>query len=511
MTTHGPAAAAAAEAPVTVTAEAAKHGRVGEKAKAAPPFFGLEALRQGCQLVFLGDAGERPWFNVFLVFVPLAIVSENVRWPAGATFVLSLLAMLPLAERLGFATEELAEHVNETLAGLMNASMGNAPELIIAIFALKNGLLRVVQVSLLGSILSNLLLVLGTGLMVGGIYFKTQRFKNVTSTTSAGMLLTACMGLLLPTMLSSTQTAVDSSTSVLLASRISSLFMLGLYIVFLVFQLSTHQELYDDDEKEEAPAAAAAATPAASALAAGAENSQEGDALKGAPAADGGAPPKAEEEAAKEEKEEEIHLSLWGSIAWLAGITALVAYISELLVASIEGAAATWGLPEAFISCILLPVAGNAAEHASAIIFAAKNRLDVTFGIAIGSAMQISMFGIPLLVIIGWCINMPLSLDYQVFEVGSVLLATIMASFVMLDGNSHWMQGGELELERGRGTDFTAASSQPLHSALPEFSFSPHNSRLFPPRSDPADHVRHHRHGLWTAQGPRRWRCYLIR
>jgi len=164
--------------------------------------------------------------------------------------------------------------------------------------------------------------------------------------------------------------------------------------------------------------------------------------LEGATAADGA--PKAAEEEAAEEEDEEIHLSLWGSIAWLSAITAFVAYISELLVTSIEGAAASWGLPEAFISCILLPVAGNAAEHASAIIFAAKNRLDVTFGIAVGSATQISMFGIPLLVLIGWAIKMPLDLNFQVFEVGCVLIACFMASFVMLDGNSHWMQGAIL-------------------------------------------------------------------
>ena len=240
------------------------------------------------------------------------------------------------------------------------------------------------------------------------------------------MLLAACTGLLLPTILNATGSTVGGDKRVLLVSRISSLFLLSLYIFFLIFQLKTHQELYEDAEEEEAPAAVV--------------ESQEGGAvvaLEGAHAADGA--PKAEEE-----EDEGIHLSFWGSVAWLSGITALVAYISELLVTSIEGAAATWGLPEAFISCILLPVAGNAAEHASAIIFAAKNRLDVTFGIAVGSAVQISMFGIPLLVIIGWIINMPLDLNFQVFEVVSVLLASFMASFVMLDGNSHWMQGAIL-------------------------------------------------------------------
>ena len=111
---------------------------------------------------------------------------------------------------------------------------------------------------------------------------------------------------------------------------------------------------------------------------------------------------------------------------------------------SIEGAASTWGLPMAFISAILLPVAGNAAEHASAIIFAAKNRLDVTLGIAIGSATQIAMFGIPLLVTIGWIWNFPLDLDFQVFEVGCIIMSVLMASFIMLDGQSHWMQGALL-------------------------------------------------------------------
>ena len=242
------------------------------------------------------------------------------------------------------------------------------------------------------------------------------------------MLLSASAGLLLPTMLSATQT-VAANGSLLLVSRISALFMLALYVFFLTFQLKTHQELYEDEDEEEPAAAAMAAAPAAA---------EGGAAAPTAVAVE----KKAEEEEGGEE--EEIHLSLYGSIAWLTGITACVAYISELLVGSIEGAASTWGLPMAFISAILLPVAGNAAEHASAIIFAAKNRLDVTLGIAIGSATQIAMFGIPLLVTIGWIWNFPLDLDFQVFEVGCIIMSVLMASFIMLDGQSHWMQGALL-------------------------------------------------------------------
>ena len=461
-----PAAPTAPEPPADAAAVAVAT-KEGTASKAEVPFFSVEALRQGVQLVFFGAPGDRPWFNLFLIFVPLAIISENVRpaWPAGATFVLALLAMLPLAERLGFTTEELAEHVNETLAGLMNASMGNAPELIIAIFALKENLIRVVQVSLLGSILSNLLLVLGTGLLVGGLYNKTQTFKNTTSTTSAGMLLTAMFGLTMPTVLSASSTVVSDS-SVLLLSRIASLFMLGLYAVFLFFQLKTHQHLFEDPEEEEdagatltsaasavdvtesvTPAAAKAVVdeaasapkPRRSSKAAAEEEGKE--VAAGLVAAPSGAVEKKEEVVVEDEEGEEIHLTLYGSLIWLAGITALVAYVSELLVGSIEGASSSWGLSSAFISCILLPVAGNAAEHASAIIFAAKNRLDVCFGIAVGSATQIAMFGIPLLVIIGWIWNKPMSLDFEPFEVFTVVLAVIIAGFIMLDGRSHYMQG----------------------------------------------------------------------
>ena len=460
-----PAAPTAPEPPADAAAVAVA-AKEDKKGKAEVPFFSFEALRQGVQLVFFGAPGDRPWFNLFLIFVPLAIISENIRpaWPAGATFVLALLAMLPLAERLGFTTEELAEHVNETLAGLMNASMGNAPELIIAIFALKDGLIRVVQVSLLGSILSNLLLVLGTGLLVGGLYNKTQTFKNTTSTTSAGMMLTAMFGLTMPTVLSASNTVVSDS-SVLLLSRIASLLMLGLYATYLVFQLKTHQHLFEDPEEEEEvgttlTSAASAVNVTESVTPAAAKAVVEEDASAPRPrrsskapteegkeipaslvAAPSGIVEKTEEVVVEEEEEEEIHLTLYGSLIWLAAITALVAYVSELLVGSIEGASASWGLSSAFISCILLPVAGNAAEHASAIIFAAKNRLDVCFGIAVGSATQIAMFGIPLLVIIGWIWDKPMSLDFEPFEVFTVVLSVIISGFIMLDGRSHYMQG----------------------------------------------------------------------
>ena len=208
-------------------------------------FWSPSAALAGANLVFLGAPGDRPWFNALLLLTPIALASNAPG--AGAlgsppvAFPLSLLAMLPLAERLGFCTEALSEHVSDTLAGLLNASMGNAPELVIAIFALRKGLLRVVQLSLLGSVLSNLLLVLGTALIVGGFRRNFQPFKSATSGLAASMLITGCLAVLLPTVLVADGAETTDGVSALLASRLAALALLALYGAYLFFQLYTHQ------------------------------------------------------------------------------------------------------------------------------------------------------------------------------------------------------------------------------------------------------------------------------
>jgi len=377
----------------------------------------LDEIKLVVRLICVGVEGERPWFNLCAVFIPLCVLSEYLHWGHSPTFIFSLLAMLPLAERLGFCTEELSEHVNDTVAGLMNASMGNAPELIISLFALADGKISLVKQSLIGSILSNILFVMGCALLAGGVYKHVQSFNNVLSSQNAVILLLCMMTCFLPTVMTSTGVGFKAESS-LLTARILSLLLLSMYISYLVFQLNTHAELFEDPPEEEEEVAAEGEV-------------KEGEVKEGEV--------KEGEEAEGEEHEE--HMSLFGSLFGLCLVAAIVAWMSEILVQSIEGACADWGIADAFVNTMLVPVAGNAAEHMSAIIFAAKDRLDLGLGICIGSSVQIFAFVLPLCVVVGWIIDMPLTLDLGPFEFGLLFITVLIGSFTLINGSSNWLAG----------------------------------------------------------------------
>jgi Ca2+:H+ antiporter len=402
----------------------------------------LEDLTFSLKVILVGHPGSRPWFNVCLVSIPLAIIARALLLPHSIVFILSLLSMLPLAERLGFCTEELSEHVNDTVAGLMNASMGNAPELIIALFAMYSGKIEVVKQSLIGSVLSNLLLVLGSALVMGGTRVHMQAFNNVLSPQNASLLLACCLAVFLPTTL--VASGLESRPgAALLVSRVASLLLLLLYVAYLVFQLKTHAELFEDEEEggreeekgadEGTPLTVAATASAAEAGAAGASVDVDADADAdvdaGAPPAPLGAPPQDE------------HLTMLGSTFGLAITAALVAYVSEILVGAIEGASSAWGISAAFVAAILLPIAGNAAEHTSALIFAYKDRLDLALGICVGSAVQIYAFVLPLVVVLGWMVGQPMSLDFKPFEFGMLLFSVLLTAFTLLPSKTTYLSG----------------------------------------------------------------------
>ncbi|KAG5002168.1 hypothetical protein JHK87_023240 [Glycine soja] len=256
----------------------------------------------------------------------------------GWVFGLSLLGIMPLAERL--------------VGGLLNATFGNATELIISIYALKSGMTRVVQLSLLGSILSNMLLVLGCAFLCSGIvnHEKEQVFNKAAASVNSGLLLMAVMGILFPAVLHYTHTEVHVGKSELSLSRFSSSIMLVAYVAYLFFQLKSQRNLYVSVNEDE-----------------GQNGNNSND-------------------------DESSDISKWETIIWLSVMTAWISILSEYLVGAIEGASTAWEIPVAFISVILLPLVGNAAEHASAIMFAMKDKLDISLGVAIGSSTQISMF-----------------------------------------------------------------------------------------------------------------------
>ncbi|KAI7818415.1 Sodium/calcium exchanger protein-domain-containing protein [Gamsiella multidivaricata] len=327
--------------------------------------------------------------NVMLIFIPIGIVAAKLHWPDVAVFILNFLAIVPLAKLLGYATEEISLRLGENLGALLNASFGNAVELILSIIALKEGKIAVVQASVLGSVLSNLLLVLGFCFVFGGYKYKTQTFNQTAAQTSASLLSLSCLSLLIPAAFHATTTEIDQTVNIQHLSYGTSIVLLVVYVLYLVFQLKTHTHLYATDSSEE----------------------------------------------------EEPILPLWLGIVVLLIITVIVAFCAEFLVGSIDGLSHSWNISPTFIGLILLPIVGNAAEHVTAVSVAMKDKMDLAIGVAIGSSMQIALFVTPLMVIIGWIIHQPMTLFFNTFETCVLFVSVLIVNYLIQDGESNWLEG----------------------------------------------------------------------
>jgi len=361
------------------------------------PFAPLRPVLANLQEVFLGTK-----LAVLFPAVPLAIAAQCAHFGQVWVFSLSLLGLIPLAERVSFLTEQIAIYTGPTVGGLLNATCGNATELIIALFALMGGQIEVVKCSLLGSVLSNLLLVLGTSLFCGGVVNlgSDQPYDRTQADVSTGLLILGVLCQSLPLMLryavGAGEHSVAAPTTVLDLSRACSVVMLLAYVAYLFFQLKTHAQLFEPQEVDDGCEA---------------------------------------------EEDEQAVIGFASGLFWLAFNTVLIAILSEYVVGTIEPTSKSWGLSVSFISIILLPIVGNAAEHAGAIIFALKNKLDITLGVALGSATQISMFVVPLSVIVAWIAGIQMDLDFKLIETGSLFVSVIVTAFTLQDGSSHYLKG----------------------------------------------------------------------
>ncbi|KAF8724819.1 hypothetical protein HU200_020757 [Digitaria exilis] len=335
--------------------------------------------------------------------VILALAARFFRFGQEWVFILSLIGLIPLAERLSFLTEQVAFYTGPTVGGLLNATFGNVTEVIIAIFALYEGKVVVVKCSLLGSVLSNLLLVLGTSLFLGGLanLGTEQPYDRMQADVSTGLLILGVLCHSLPLLLryaaSSGEHVAASWDSGLELSRACSIVMLLAYVAYLFFQLKTHRQLFEPQEDEDD----------------GDDSVTQDEAVLGFPSA----------------------------IIWLGIMTLMTAVLSEFVVSTIEAASKSWELSVSFISIILIPIVGNATEHAGAVIFAFKNKLDITLGVSLGSATQISMFVVPLSVLVAWIMGVPMDLDFNLIETGSLFLAVLVTTFTLQDGSSHYLKG----------------------------------------------------------------------
>lgn len=342
--------------------------------------------------------------SLMLVFIPLAIYFSIFSHNAPMAFATSIAAIMPLAYLMGEATEQIALKTNDSIGGLLNATFGNAAEMIIAIFAvmaaataIKEGdaetaatMISVVQASLIGSILGNLLLVLGIAFVWGGIHHKVQEFSGTQVGANGSLLFLAVIALILPTAYGFTGNGHEEAIVTL--SRITAVILLIMYGLFLLFQFRTHTELFATD----------------------------GD------------------------HDEEPVMGRHQAMTLLIGATIMVAWMAEIMVHSIQSAADEWGLPTLFIGVILLPLFGNAAEHFTAVSVAGKNKMDLAFSIAVGSSTQIAVFVAPAMVMLAWIINVPLTFQFGLFETLATFLAVLITNAIASDGKSNWLEGSML-------------------------------------------------------------------
>ncbi len=336
--------------------------------------------------------------NWLLIFVPITIGLEFLKPEAHIyIFLASCLSIIPLAGLLGNATEQIAHHAGEGVGGLLNATFGNAAELIIAIAALQRGLYDVVKASLTGSIIGNTLLVFGASAFAGGMKYKSQRFNATAASAQAALLTLAAIGLIIPAAFHQLHSPDNVAPENALGLDIAIVLLLA-YAAHLVFSLYTHKDLFKGKSGE----------------------AEEGDG-------------------------HEKPWSLGKAVLLLVVATGLISWVSEILVGSVEQAARSLGMTEIFVGVIVVAIIGNAAEHSTAVAAALKDRMELSFGIAVGSSLQIALLVAPMLVILSHFIGpRPMDLAFSPAEVLAIFLSVLITGQVAADGETNWLEGTQL-------------------------------------------------------------------
>ncbi|KAF2672296.1 calcium/proton exchanger [Microthyrium microscopicum] len=375
------------------------------------------------------------WYTInwLLIAAPVGIGLNFTNVDPLAVFLINFIAIVPLAAMLSMATEEVALRVGEVLGGLLNASFGNAVELIVGVIALTKGEIIIVQTSLIGSMLSNLLLVLGMCFFFGGLNRVEQFFNETVAQTAASLLALAVGSLIIPTAYTwgngfdPSKSNADEELS-----HGTSIILLIVYCAFLFFQLKTHRAQFNEPsqkvEKRRPP-----------------KDFRKSIAQMGgfAGAHSGGGVQNENRSVQKPEHddEEEPNLTFMGALLTLCLATALIGVCSEFLVSSINGVTCKYPISQYFVGLILLPIVGNAAEHATAVTVAMRDKMDLAIGVAVGSSMQIALFVLPLMVVIGWGMGQDMTLVFDDFQIAVLFVAVILVNYLIGDGKSHWLEG----------------------------------------------------------------------
>jgi Ca2+:H+ antiporter len=339
--------------------------------------------------------------NWLLIFIPVAIVLDWIGVNPILLFVVSALGIVPLAGLMGDATEALAKYLGPTLGGLLNATLGNAPEIIISLFALNRGLIGIVKSSLTGSIIGNLLLGLGLSMVAGGIKVKTQTFDPRVARINGALLVLASFGLIVPAIYGITPTGIDNPARHISHEIAVILFLV--YLASLVFTLVSHK-------------------PVVGKAGVKAEKAECGEPVV-------------------EVDEPEVDWSRNKAIAVLAAVSVALAFMSEILTGAVDPAAKSMGFTPLFAGVFLLATVGNAAELLNAVRFARKDKMDLAIGITVGASTQVALLVAPVLVFAGWFLGQDMNLLFTRYEMWAVVLAVFITRLLIYDGESTWLEG----------------------------------------------------------------------
>lgn len=343
---------------------------------------------QGLMNIF----GGHPILSSLLLSLPMGFFAFHQEWSSQWIFIFNFVAIIPLAWLIGKATEDVAAKCGPVAGGLMNASFGNVVEMLLCISGIRNAEIAVVQCTLLGSILSNLLLVMGCAFLAGGMMYPTQKYNQAGASTQCSLLAMSVLAIGLPTMYSNILKQEAEWEHMLEVSRWSSVCLLMVYGAYLYFQLFTHADLFQEVE--------------------------------------GG-----------EEEEEEPDLSPVTAGILLLIATVVTSLTTDMLIDAIKGTVDSWRVSKEFIGIILLPIIGNAAEHYTAITVAMRNKMDLSLGVAAGSSCQMALLVTPWAVLVGWWYDTEMSLNFHAFQLAVLMFAVMLVTSILNNGQSNWLEG----------------------------------------------------------------------
>mmetsp|Transcript_18416 Transcript_18416/g.52847 ORF Transcript_18416/g.52847 Transcript_18416/m.52847 type:complete len:418 (-) Transcript_18416:194-1447(-) len=367
----------------TTTGEYAAVPQNGDDEQRAGPQSDL----QGFVNIFCGHK----ILSSMLLALPLGFYAKHAEMDPQYIFIFNFIAIIPLAWLIGKSTEDVAAKLGEAAGGLLNATFGNVVEMLLCIAGIRNGEIPVVQCTLLGSILSNLLLVMGCAFLAGGCLYHTQTYNQAGAATQCSLLSMSVFAIGLPTIYTNILRQDEEWEHMVTVSRWVSIFLLVVYFAYLVFQLKTHAHLFQDEEGEE--------------------------------------------------EEDPPDLSAPTAAVLLGVATVVTSFATDALIDAIKGTVDSWKVSREFVGIILLPIIGNAAEHYTAITVAMRNKMDLSLGVAAGSSCQMSLLVTPFTVLVGWAYGAEMTLNFHAFQLAVLLFAVFLVTTILNDGMSNWLEG----------------------------------------------------------------------